>query len=50
MSHIEPKNIKEAIKDENWAMAMQEELNQFTRSQVWDLVPLPSGHTIFGTK
>nr|GEU46113.1 retrovirus-related Pol polyprotein from transposon TNT 1-94 [Tanacetum cinerariifolium] len=25
---IEPKNIKEAIRDESWTMAMQEELNQ----------------------
>ncbi|GJY25371.1 retrovirus-related pol polyprotein from transposon TNT 1-94 [Tanacetum coccineum] len=29
-SVIEPKNVKEAIQDESWTMAMQEELNQDT--------------------
>ncbi|GJX62965.1 retrovirus-related pol polyprotein from transposon TNT 1-94 [Tanacetum coccineum] len=49
-STIEPKKIKEAIKDESWTMAMQEELDQFIRNNVWDLVPCPVGHTIIGTK
>ncbi|GJX47126.1 putative reverse transcriptase domain-containing protein [Tanacetum coccineum] len=40
----EPKNIKEAIKDECWTMAMQEELDQFVRNDVWDLVPCPKDH------
>ncbi|GJT96431.1 retrovirus-related pol polyprotein from transposon TNT 1-94 [Tanacetum coccineum] len=39
VSIIEPKNIKEAIKDESWRVAMQEELDQFIRNDVWDLVP-----------
>lgn len=50
VSTIEPKNIKEAIKDENWVMAMQVELDQFLRNGVWILVPYPSGYTIIGTK
>ena len=29
---------------------MQEELNQFTANEVWDLVPLPENQTIIGTK
>ncbi|MDL5363971.1 hypothetical protein, partial [Halalkalicoccus sp. NIPERK01] len=29
VSQIEPKNIKEALQDEKWCIAMQEELNQF---------------------
>ncbi|GJR05331.1 hypothetical protein Tco_0528315 [Tanacetum coccineum] len=29
VSSVEPKNIKEAIQDESWTMAMQEELTQF---------------------
>ncbi|WRX24222.1 Reverse transcriptase [Theobroma cacao] len=31
-------------------MAMQEELDQFTRNHVWSLVPRPSNHPIVGTK
>ena len=29
---------------------MQEELNQFERNQVWDLVPKPEHQSIIGTK
>ncbi|GJV14761.1 retrovirus-related pol polyprotein from transposon TNT 1-94 [Tanacetum coccineum] len=32
VSSVEPKNIKEAIQDESWTMAMQEELNQFKQT------------------
>ncbi|GJZ75334.1 retrovirus-related pol polyprotein from transposon TNT 1-94 [Tanacetum coccineum] len=46
---IEPKNIKEAIKDESWTMAMQEELNQFVTNDVWSLVPPPDKQIIIGT-
>nr|GFB03026.1 putative ribonuclease H-like domain-containing protein [Tanacetum cinerariifolium] len=31
----EPKNIKEAMADSAWIEAMQEELHQFDRLQVW---------------
>ena len=50
VSTIEPKNINEAIKDESWVIAMQEELNQFVRNDVWTLVPQPKSQTIIGTK
>ncbi|GJV57324.1 retrovirus-related pol polyprotein from transposon TNT 1-94 [Tanacetum coccineum] len=50
ISTIEPKNINEALKDENWVMAMQEELNQFITNDVWELVPNPMDMTIIGTK
>ncbi|GJY41805.1 hypothetical protein Tco_0429075 [Tanacetum coccineum] len=41
ISTIEPKNVNEALKDESWVVAMQEELNQFVANDVWELVPLP---------
>jgi len=47
---VEPKNVKEALTDEFWTGAMQEELNQFKRSELWDLVPRPKGMNVFGTK
>ncbi|GJT27169.1 retrovirus-related pol polyprotein from transposon TNT 1-94 [Tanacetum coccineum] len=50
ISTIEPKNINEALKDENWVMAMQEELNQFITNDVWELVSNPMDMTIIGTK
>ncbi|GJW45187.1 retrovirus-related pol polyprotein from transposon TNT 1-94 [Tanacetum coccineum] len=50
ISTIEPKNINEALKDESWIVAMQEELNQFVANDVWELVPLPISQSVIGTK
>ncbi|GKD26495.1 retrovirus-related pol polyprotein from transposon TNT 1-94 [Tanacetum coccineum] len=50
ISTIEPKNVNEALGDESWVVAMQEELNQFVANDVWDLVPLPKNQSIIGTK
>nr|GFA19650.1 Gag-Pol polyprotein [Tanacetum cinerariifolium] len=41
VSIAEPKNIKEAMADSAWIEAMQEELYQFDRLQVWELVDKP---------
>ncbi|KAK2974633.1 hypothetical protein RJ640_009550 [Escallonia rubra] len=38
---VESKKISEALKDPEWILAMQDELNQFERSNVWSLVPPP---------
>ena len=50
MFFIEPKNIKEALLDDCWINAMHEELEQFKRNYVWDLVPRPSHTNVIGTK
>ena len=50
VSSIEPKKIDEALKDVDWVNAMHEELNNFTRNQVWELVERPKGHNMIGTK
>ena len=50
VSKIEPKNVNEAVNDEYWCTAMQEELIQFEKNQVWELVPKPSNVNIIGTK
>ncbi|GJV84218.1 retrovirus-related pol polyprotein from transposon TNT 1-94 [Tanacetum coccineum] len=50
ISTIEPKDVKEALKDESWVVAMQEELNQFVAYDVWELVPLPMSQSVIGTK
>ncbi|GJU47189.1 retrovirus-related pol polyprotein from transposon TNT 1-94 [Tanacetum coccineum] len=39
ISTMEPKNVNEALGDESWIVAMQEELNQFVANGVWELVP-----------
>ncbi|GJS03176.1 retrovirus-related pol polyprotein from transposon TNT 1-94 [Tanacetum coccineum] len=50
LSEIEPKKLIEALEEEGWVIAMQEELNQFERNKVWTLVPKPHGKTTIRTK
>ncbi|GJY96934.1 retrovirus-related pol polyprotein from transposon TNT 1-94 [Tanacetum coccineum] len=45
VSTTEPKNIKEAMADSAWIETMREELHQFDRLQVWELVGKPIGKT-----
>ncbi|GJR09242.1 retrovirus-related pol polyprotein from transposon TNT 1-94 [Tanacetum coccineum] len=38
---IEPKTYKDALTQACWIEAMQEELNEFERLEVWELIPRP---------
>lgn len=49
-SKIEPKDVKEALTDEYWIAAMQDELLQFERNDVWELVKQPEDTNIIFTK
>ncbi|KAD3066989.1 hypothetical protein E3N88_34869 [Mikania micrantha] len=50
LSQIEPSKYQEALKDNNWVDAMQDELLQFKRQNVWTLCPLPDGKYPIGTR
>jgi vacuolar-type H+-ATPase catalytic subunit A/Vma1 len=43
---MEPVKIEKALGDEDWVMAIQEELNNFERNQVWTLVERPKMNVI----
>ena len=49
VSSIEPFRVEEALLDPDWVLAMQEELNNFKRNEVWTLVPRPKQNVV-GTK
>ncbi|GJZ66277.1 putative ribonuclease H-like domain-containing protein, partial [Tanacetum coccineum] len=49
-SKIKPQKISQALEDESWVDAIQEELLQFKIQKVWILVDLPSGKREIGTK
>jgi hypothetical protein len=49
VSSIEPFRVEEALQDLDWVLAMQEELNNFKRNEVWSLVPRPKQNVV-GTK
>ncbi|GJW71476.1 retrovirus-related pol polyprotein from transposon TNT 1-94 [Tanacetum coccineum] len=38
---VEPKNFKQAITEPSWIDAMQEEIHEFQRLEVWELVSCP---------
>ncbi|GJU22118.1 retrovirus-related pol polyprotein from transposon TNT 1-94 [Tanacetum coccineum] len=38
---VEPKNFKQAMTEPSWIDAMQEEIQEFERLEVWELVPCP---------
>jgi len=50
VSQVEPKNLEEALRDNNWILAMQEKLNQFAPIEVWSLVLRTPEMNIIGTK
>jgi len=50
MSQIEPKNVNDALGDSNWVVAMQDELNWFTRNDMWSFVPRTNQMNVIGTK
>ncbi|GKE71988.1 retrovirus-related pol polyprotein from transposon TNT 1-94 [Tanacetum coccineum] len=42
LSKVKPKNFKSAITEDCWFQAMQDEIHEFDRLQVWELVPQPN--------
>ncbi|XLR19627.1 hypothetical protein S83_047539, partial [Arachis hypogaea] len=49
LSQMEPNNVKQALEDPSLVKAMQEELAQFDKNEVWTLVPHPDGKKVTGT-
>ncbi|GJR55629.1 retrovirus-related pol polyprotein from transposon TNT 1-94 [Tanacetum coccineum] len=47
---VKPKNFKEALLESSWIDAMQEEIYEFERLQVWELVPRPDSVLIINLK
>ena len=46
---LEPLRVEDALNDPDWVKAMQEELNNFKRNEVWTLVERPKQNVV-GTK
>ncbi|GJY60961.1 retrovirus-related pol polyprotein from transposon TNT 1-94 [Tanacetum coccineum] len=41
LTSVEPENFKQAMTDPSWIDAIQEEIHEFERLEVWELVPCP---------
>lgn len=44
LPQVEPKMIEKTLNDESWVNTMHEKLYQFTRNNVWDMVPKPENY------
>ena len=49
-SNDEPLSFKEAVKDEKWIQAMEEEVQAIEKNNTWELTSLPNGHQAIGVK
>jgi len=50
LSQIESKHIDDALEDELWLLAMHDELDDFDRNNIEELVSRPQNCSIIGTK
>nr|GEW11935.1 retrovirus-related Pol polyprotein from transposon TNT 1-94 [Tanacetum cinerariifolium] len=50
LTSVEPKTYKDALTQSFWIKAMQEELNEFKRLEVWELVPRPEKFMVITLK
>ncbi|GJS17075.1 retrovirus-related pol polyprotein from transposon TNT 1-94 [Tanacetum coccineum] len=50
LSKVKPKNVKTAMDEACWCESMQEEIHEFDRLQVWELVPKPDCVMIIALK
>ena len=50
LAQFEPKKVEEALQDENLVESMHDELNQFVRNDVWELIPKPENVHVINTK
>nr|GEV83026.1 retrovirus-related Pol polyprotein from transposon TNT 1-94 [Tanacetum cinerariifolium] len=50
LTHVEPKNYKQALEHSCWIEAMQDEIHEFERLDVWVLVPRPKNIPIIPLK
>ncbi|GJX24808.1 retrovirus-related pol polyprotein from transposon TNT 1-94 [Tanacetum coccineum] len=50
LTGVEPKTYKDALTQACWIKAMQEELNEFKRLKVWELIPRPDKVMVIALK
>ncbi|GJW79081.1 putative ribonuclease H-like domain-containing protein [Tanacetum coccineum] len=50
LSKVEPKNFKSAVTKDCWFQSMQDEIHEFDRLDVWELVPPPDCAMIIALK
>ena len=47
---FEPRNVNDALDNENWIREMNEKIEQIEKNKTWTLVPRPKNKNVIGTK
>ena len=50
LAEFEPRNVKDALENESWIEAMNEEIEQIEKNKTWTLVPRPKDKNVIDTK
>ena len=50
LAKFEPRSVKDALENEIWIEAMNEEIEQIEKNKTWTLVPRPKDKNVIGTK
>ena len=50
LADFEPRNVKDALENESWIEAMNEEIEQIEKNKTWTLVLRPKEKNLIGTK
>jgi len=50
LTHSEPKSVKQALANDDWVSAMQQEYDALMKNNTWELVSLPPNKQAIGCK
>ena len=50
LANFEPRNVKDALENESWIEAMNEEIEKIEKNKTCTLVPRPKDKNVIGTK
>ena len=50
LCEFEPKSVKDALDNEDWIQAMNEEIDQLEKKKTWTIVHRPRDKNVIGTK
>ena len=50
LADFEPRNVKDALDNESWIEATNEEIEQIEKNKTWTLVPRPKDKNVIRTK
>ena len=50
LTEFEPRSVKDALENESWTEAMNEEIEQIEKNKTWKLVPRTKDKNMIGKK